>query len=116
MERASRRHGKKTKSSQFSPETTGDETIERMLRPQPLSASPTPKTFATSTPVTFAKRVHIATPTQKPERVTIPTRKIVKIKANDYNLNFVGSDVEDFIKRAESIASIEGANERNLAK
>ncbi|MBW0549139.1 hypothetical protein O181_088854 [Austropuccinia psidii MF-1] len=121
MERAARRHGKKTKSSQFSPETTGDATIERMLRPQQPSPSPTPKTFATSTPGTlpraarFAKRVHITTPTQQPERVTIPTRKIVKIKAKDYNLNFDGSDVEDFIKRAERIASIEGANERDLA-
>ncbi|MBW0580040.1 hypothetical protein O181_119755 [Austropuccinia psidii MF-1] len=121
MERAARRHGKKTKSSQFSPETTGDATIERMLRPQQPSPSPTPKTFATSTPGTlpraarFAKRVHITTPTQQPERATIPTRKIVKIKAKDYNLNFDGSDVEDFIKRAERIASIEGANESNLA-
>ncbi|MBW0527254.1 hypothetical protein O181_066969 [Austropuccinia psidii MF-1] len=101
MERAAKRHGKKTKSSQFSLET-----IERMLRPQQPSPSPTPKTFATSTPGTlpraarFSKRVHIKTPTQKPKRVTIPTRKIVKIKAKDYKLNFDGSDVEDCIKRA----------------
>ncbi|MBW0543350.1 hypothetical protein O181_083065 [Austropuccinia psidii MF-1] len=121
MERAAKRHGKKKKSSKFSPKTTGDETIERILRPQKPSPSPTPKTFATSTPGTFpraarfGKRVHITTPTQKPERATIPTRKIVKIKAKDYNLNFYGSDVEDFIKRAERIASIEGANERDLA-
>ncbi|MBW0560788.1 hypothetical protein O181_100503 [Austropuccinia psidii MF-1] len=94
---------------------------KRMLRPQQPSPSPTPKTFATSTPGTlpraarFAKRVHITTPTQQPERVTISTRKIVKIKAKDYNLNFDGSDVEDFFKRAERIVSIEGANERDLA-
>ena len=98
MERAARRHGKKTKSSQFSPETTGDATIERMLRPQQPSPSPTPKTFATSTPGTlpraarFSKRVHITTPPQKPERVTIPTRKVVKLKAKYYGLNFNGSD------------------------
>ncbi|MBW0574632.1 hypothetical protein O181_114347 [Austropuccinia psidii MF-1] len=121
MERASKRHGNKTKSSQFSPETTGDATIERMIRPQQPSPSPTPKTFATSTPGTlpraarFAKRVHITTPTQQPERVTIPKRKIVKTKENNYSLNFDGCDVEDFIKRAERIASIEGANERDLA-
>ncbi|MBW0515956.1 hypothetical protein O181_055671 [Austropuccinia psidii MF-1] len=119
MERAARGYAKKTKSSQFSPETTGDETIERMLRPQKPSLSPTPKTFATFTPGTlpraarFAKRVHITTPTQQHERLTIPTRKIVKIKAKYYNLNFDGSDVEDFIKRAKKIASIEGANERD---
>ncbi|MBW0551107.1 hypothetical protein O181_090822, partial [Austropuccinia psidii MF-1] len=121
MERAAKRHGKKTKSSQLSPETTGDSTIERMLRPQQPSLSPTPKTFATSTPGTlpraaiFEKRVHITTPTQQPERVTIPKRKIVKMKANDYNLNFDGSDSEYFIKRAERIVSIEGENERDLA-
>ncbi|MBW0490505.1 hypothetical protein O181_030220 [Austropuccinia psidii MF-1] len=121
MERDAKRHGKKTKLSQFSPETTGDSTIERMLRPQQPSPSPTPKTFATSTSgkfpraARFSKRVHITTPTQQPERVTIPTRKIAKRKAKDYNLNFDGSDLEDFIKRAERIASIEGANERDFA-
>ncbi|MBW0532179.1 hypothetical protein O181_071894 [Austropuccinia psidii MF-1] len=121
MERPARRHGKKTKPSQFSPETTGDATTERILRPQQPSPSPTPKTFATSTPGTlpraaiFAKRVHITTPTQQPERATIPIRKIVKIKGKDFNLSFDGSDVEDFIKRAERIISIEGANERYLA-
>ncbi|MBW0576898.1 hypothetical protein O181_116613 [Austropuccinia psidii MF-1] len=121
MERAARRHGKKTKSSTFSPETTGDATIERMLRPQQPSPSPTPKTFETSTPGTFPraarfeKRVHITTPTQQPERVTIPTRKIVQIKAKYYDLNFDGNDVEDFIKRAERIALIEGANKQDLA-
>ncbi|MBW0541754.1 hypothetical protein O181_081469 [Austropuccinia psidii MF-1] len=92
-----------------------------MLRPQQPLPSPTPTTFVTSTPVKlpratrFAKRVHIKTPTPQPERVTIPTRKISKIKAKDFNLNFYGRDVEDFIKRAERIASIEGANERDLA-
>ncbi|MBW0477957.1 hypothetical protein O181_017672 [Austropuccinia psidii MF-1] len=45
MERASKKHGKKTKSSQLSPATTGDATIERMLRPQKPSPSPTPTTF-----------------------------------------------------------------------
>ncbi|MBW0591550.1 hypothetical protein O181_131265 [Austropuccinia psidii MF-1] len=121
MESAGRRHGKKTKSSQFSPETSGGVNIERMLRPQKPSPSPTPKTLATSTPGTFpraerfAKRVNITTPTQQPERATIPTRKIVKIKAKGYNLNFDESDVEDFIKHAERIASIEGANESDLA-
>ncbi|MBW0524608.1 hypothetical protein O181_064323 [Austropuccinia psidii MF-1] len=106
MERAEKRHGKKTKSSQFSPETTGDATVERTLRPQQPSPSPIPKTFATSTPgkfpraSIFSKRVHITTSTHKPEIVTIPIRKIVKIKAKDYNLNFDGSDVEDFIKIA----------------
>ncbi|MBW0521689.1 hypothetical protein O181_061404 [Austropuccinia psidii MF-1] len=53
MGRDARRHGKKTKSGQFSPETTGDATIERMLRPQQPSPSPTPKTVATSTPGTL---------------------------------------------------------------
>ncbi|MBW0469598.1 hypothetical protein O181_009313 [Austropuccinia psidii MF-1] len=92
-----------------------------MLRPQQPSPSPTTKTFATSTPGTFprearfVKRVHITTPTQKPERVTIPTGKIVKIKVKNYSLNFDGSDVEDLIKRAEWIASIEGTNKRDLA-
>ncbi|MBW0486806.1 hypothetical protein O181_026521 [Austropuccinia psidii MF-1] len=121
MERASKRDGKKTKSIQFSPETTGDATIGKILRPQQPSPSPTPKTFATSTPgklpraARFAKRVHITTPTQKPETVTIPIRNIIKTKAKDYSLNFDGSDVEDFIKRAERIALIEGENERDLA-
>ncbi|MBW0559915.1 hypothetical protein O181_099630 [Austropuccinia psidii MF-1] len=121
LERAARRHGKKTKLSQFSPETSGDATIERMLGPQKPSPSPTPKTFGTSAPGTLpraarcAKRVHITTPTQLPERVTILTRDLVKLKAKDYNLNFDGSYVEDFIKRAERIASIEGANESDLA-
>ncbi|MBW0572744.1 hypothetical protein O181_112459 [Austropuccinia psidii MF-1] len=120
MERAEKRHGKKTKSSQFSPETTGDATIEIMLRPQQPSPSPTLRIFATFTPGTFprsarvANREHITKSTQKTERATITTRKIVKIKAKDYNVNFDGSDVEDFIKRAERIASTEGANERDL--
>ncbi|MBW0547223.1 hypothetical protein O181_086938 [Austropuccinia psidii MF-1] len=48
MERAARRHGNKTKSIQFSPETTGDEVIERIFRPQQPSPSPTPKTFGNS--------------------------------------------------------------------
>ncbi|MBW0472909.1 hypothetical protein O181_012624 [Austropuccinia psidii MF-1] len=48
MKRAAKIHGKKTKSSQFSPETTGDETIERMLRPPKQSPSPTPKTFCSN--------------------------------------------------------------------
>ncbi|MBW0501853.1 hypothetical protein O181_041568 [Austropuccinia psidii MF-1] len=120
MESAARTHGKKTKSRQFPPEPTGDAAILRIFRPQKPSPSPTPKTFTTSIPGTlqraarFAKMVHITTPTQQPERVTIPARKIVKIKAKDYNLNFYGIDVEYFIKRAERIESIEGANERDL--
>ncbi|MBW0580343.1 hypothetical protein O181_120058 [Austropuccinia psidii MF-1] len=91
-----------------------------MLRPQQPSPSPTPKGFTTSTPGTFpraarfAKRVHITKPTQQPERATIPITNIVKIKAKYYKLNFDGSDVEDFIKRPERIASIERANERDL--
>ncbi|MBW0551986.1 hypothetical protein O181_091701 [Austropuccinia psidii MF-1] len=91
-----------------------------MLRPQKPSPSPTLKTFSTSPPgkfpraERFSKRVHIKTPTQQSGRVTIPMRKILKIKAKDYNLNFDASDVEDFIKRAERIASIEGANERDI--
>ncbi|MBW0564986.1 hypothetical protein O181_104701 [Austropuccinia psidii MF-1] len=111
-ERAARRHGMKTKSSQFSPETIGDATNERMLRPQQPSPSPTPKTFETSTPGAlpraekFAKRVHITTPTQQPERVTIPPRKIVQMKAKNHNLNLDGSDLEYSMKRAESIGSI----------
>ncbi|MBW0460670.1 hypothetical protein O181_000385 [Austropuccinia psidii MF-1] len=90
----------------------------RLQKPQP---SQNPRTFATSTPGTFpraarfSKRVHIITPTQKPESVTIPKRKVVKVKAKDYNLNFYGSDFEDFIKRAEMITPIEGENERDLA-
>ncbi|MBW0464829.1 hypothetical protein O181_004544 [Austropuccinia psidii MF-1] len=110
MERAAKRHGKKTNSTQFSPETTGDATVERILRPQQPSPSPIPKTFATFTPGTlpraarFSKRVHITPLTQQPEIGTIPTRKIVKIKAKDYNLNFDGSDFENFIRRAERIA------------
>ncbi|MBW0504548.1 hypothetical protein O181_044263 [Austropuccinia psidii MF-1] len=122
MERAAKKHGKKKKSSQLSPESTGDGSIERMLRPQQPKPSPTPKTFITSIPAIFpiaerfAKRVNITTPTQQPERVTIPTRKIVKIKAKDYNLNSDGINVEDFIKRAERIASIQGSNEMDLAK
>ncbi|MBW0482042.1 hypothetical protein O181_021757 [Austropuccinia psidii MF-1] len=121
MERAAKRHCKKTKSSPFSLETTGDATIERILRPQKPSPSPTLNKFSTSTPgilpraERFPKSVHITKPTQKPERVTIPTRKIVKIKEKDYNLNFDGSYFGDFIKRSERIASIEGANEKNLA-
>ncbi|MBW0536928.1 hypothetical protein O181_076643 [Austropuccinia psidii MF-1] len=89
---------------------------KRMLRPQKPSRSPTPKTFATSTPGTFpraerfSKRVDITTSTQQPEIFTIPTRKIVKIKAIYNNLNFDGSDVKDFIKESERRASIEGAN------
>ncbi|MBW0465759.1 hypothetical protein O181_005474 [Austropuccinia psidii MF-1] len=55
MERDAKIHGKKTKSIQFSPETTWDETIERILRPQKPSPSPTPKTFVTSTPGTFPR-------------------------------------------------------------
>ncbi|MBW0548025.1 hypothetical protein O181_087740 [Austropuccinia psidii MF-1] len=92
-----------------------------MLRPQQLSPPPTPKAFATSTPgklptaERFEKMVHITTPTQQPERFTIPTKYIVKIKAKYYKLSFNGSDVEDFIKRPESIASIEECNERCLA-
>ncbi|MBW0558630.1 hypothetical protein O181_098345 [Austropuccinia psidii MF-1] len=107
MESASKRHEKKTKSSQFLPETTGDPTIEIILRPQKPSSSPTPNTFATYTPGTlpraaiFAKRAHIKTPTQQPERVTIPIRNIVKIKAKYYNLKFDWSDVENFMKRSE---------------
>ncbi|MBW0533150.1 hypothetical protein O181_072865 [Austropuccinia psidii MF-1] len=121
MERAAKRHGKKIKSIQLSPQTTGDATIEIMLRPQKPSPSPTPKTFEKSTPGTlpraaiFAKRLHITTPTQQPKRASIATRNIVKVKAKYYNLNFDGSYVEDFIKRAYRIASIEGANERDLA-
>ncbi|MBW0581756.1 hypothetical protein O181_121471 [Austropuccinia psidii MF-1] len=121
MERAAKRHGKKKKTSQFSPETTGDATIERTLRHQKPLPSPTPKTFATSTPGTLprdarvSQRVHITTPTQKPEIATIPTRKIAKIKEKDYKLKFNGSYVENFIKRMERIASIEGSNERDLA-
>ncbi|MBW0541604.1 hypothetical protein O181_081319 [Austropuccinia psidii MF-1] len=92
-----------------------------MLRPQPPSPSPTPYTFVKSTPGTlprgarFAKRVHIQTQTQELERITIPTRKSVKIKEKDDNLKFERSYFEDLIKRAERIASIEGANERHLA-
>ncbi|MBW0525312.1 hypothetical protein O181_065027 [Austropuccinia psidii MF-1] len=121
MERAAKRHGQKTKSYQFSPETTRDATIETLLRPQQPSPSPTPKKFATSTPgklpiaARFEKRVYITTPTQQPERDKIPTSKIFKIKAKDNNLNFDESDVEDFIKRAERMESIEGANKRDLA-
>ncbi|MBW0512489.1 hypothetical protein O181_052204 [Austropuccinia psidii MF-1] len=113
MERAAKRHGKKTKSSKFSPEPTGDEAVGRMLRPQQPSPSPIPKIFSTSTPGTlprdtrFEKRVNITTPTQKPEEHTIPTRKIVKIKAKDHNISLDGNDFEDFIKRAERIAEIE---------
>ncbi|MBW0535134.1 hypothetical protein O181_074849 [Austropuccinia psidii MF-1] len=120
MERAAKIHGKRTKSSQFLPETTGDAIIEIMLRPQQPSPSPTLRIFATSTPGTLpratrvANREHITKSTQTTERVTITTIKIVKIKAKDYNINFDGSDVEDFIKRAERIASTEGANERDL--
>ncbi|MBW0503133.1 hypothetical protein O181_042848 [Austropuccinia psidii MF-1] len=70
MEKSANQHARKTKSSQFSPETTGDSTIESMFRPQKPSPSLTLKQFATSTPAsfpratTFAKRVHITTPTQ----------------------------------------------------
>ncbi|MBW0552520.1 hypothetical protein O181_092235 [Austropuccinia psidii MF-1] len=60
------------------------------------------------------KRVHIKTPTQQPERVTITTRKILTIKAKAYKLKCDESGVEDFIKKAERIESTEGANERNL--
>ncbi|MBW0516766.1 hypothetical protein O181_056481 [Austropuccinia psidii MF-1] len=117
MERAAKTHGKKTKSSQFSSEPiTGDAKTERILRPQKSSPSPNPKTFATATQATlqraarFSKMLHITTPTQQPERVTLPTRRVVKMKANNYNLSFNGNELEDFIKRAESIASIEGEN------
>ncbi|MBW0552108.1 hypothetical protein O181_091823 [Austropuccinia psidii MF-1] len=91
-----------------------------MLRPQQQSKSPTPKKFATPIPGTFPiparfeKRVNIITPTQQPEIFTITTRKIFKRKAMDYNLKFDGSDVEEFIKKAEKIASIEGTNEMDL--
>ncbi|MBW0474291.1 hypothetical protein O181_014006 [Austropuccinia psidii MF-1] len=121
MERTSKRHGKQKKSIQLSPETTGDATIKRMLRPQQPSQSPTPKTFARFTPGTFPRaarfsnRVNITTPMQPAGRVTIHTRNIVKRKAKDYNLNFEGLDVEDFIKRAKRIVSMEEANERDLA-
>ncbi|MBW0492246.1 hypothetical protein O181_031961 [Austropuccinia psidii MF-1] len=80
MERPAKRHGKKTKSIQFSPETTtGDPTIERLHRPQNSSPLPTPKTFEPSTPGKFpraarnSKRVHITTPPQQPERATKAT-------------------------------------------
>ncbi|MBW0515131.1 hypothetical protein O181_054846 [Austropuccinia psidii MF-1] len=91
-----------------------------MLRPQKPLPSSIPKTFEISTPGAIQrasrldKGVHITTPTQKPGRVTTPTRKSVKIQEKGYNLNFYGSNVEDFIKRAERIESIEGANERDL--
>ncbi|MBW0547830.1 hypothetical protein O181_087545 [Austropuccinia psidii MF-1] len=111
MERAAKRHGMKTKSIPFLPETTtGDETIEKIHRTKKTLPSPTPKAFAISTPgkfpraKRFEKRVHIKTQTQKNEIVTITTRNIVKIKAKDYNLNFDGYDVEDFITRAKRIA------------
>ncbi|MBW0479949.1 hypothetical protein O181_019664 [Austropuccinia psidii MF-1] len=112
MERDLKRNGKKTKSSQLSPETTGNGTIERLHRPQQPSPSQTPKTYKNSTPGTlpraarFSERVPITTPTQQPERVKITTIKIVKIKEKDYSFNFDVSDVEDSIKRAERIASI----------
>ncbi|MBW0482909.1 hypothetical protein O181_022624 [Austropuccinia psidii MF-1] len=63
----------------------------------------------------FQKMVYIITPAQQLKRVTIPTRKIFKIEAKDYSLKLDGSEVEDFIKRSERIASIEGANERDLS-
>ncbi|MBW0523928.1 hypothetical protein O181_063643 [Austropuccinia psidii MF-1] len=110
MGRAAKTHGKKTKSSKFSPETTGDATIERILRPQqPQRHLQHPHQENCQDMQDLKKR------TEKTERVTIPTRKIVKIKAKDYNLNFDGSDLEDFVKSSERIASIKGANERDLA-
>ncbi|MBW0591860.1 hypothetical protein O181_131575 [Austropuccinia psidii MF-1] len=92
-----------------------------MLRHQKPSPLLSPKTFAKSIPgilpraERFERRVHTKTPTQKPERATILKRKIVKIKAKDYNLSFFGSYVETSIKRAERIASIEGDNEKDLS-
>ncbi|MBW0484129.1 hypothetical protein O181_023844 [Austropuccinia psidii MF-1] len=114
MEIEAKRHGKKAKQTQPSPEaTTEDDIIERILRPQPPSPTPNQKSFSKSTPGNLkrsgrrARRVKITTPDLSPERVAIPSRRIVKIKAEYYNLDFDDSYVEDFIKRSERRAAIE---------
>ncbi|MBW0555523.1 hypothetical protein O181_095238 [Austropuccinia psidii MF-1] len=86
--------------------------------PSPFSrpmASSTP--FTSQRPNTLPKWVNIYSQVSSPFKKEIPQNNtpIVKIRTKDYNLWFVGKEVERFIKRVENIAEIEGESGRDIA-
>ncbi|MBW0550482.1 hypothetical protein O181_090197 [Austropuccinia psidii MF-1] len=117
--------GKRRESKSYTPGAGPNEpNLSRHVRPEESPIYQTPGPRATSTPGTesrpsnISKRVFVSTPTHpSPLQQEIPMkeRSVVKIKANSYNLNFNGEEVEIFIKKIERIAQIEGATEEDLA-
>ncbi|MBW0583603.1 hypothetical protein O181_123318 [Austropuccinia psidii MF-1] len=100
-------------------------TLPRHVKPEDSPISPTPGPRETSTPKTeqrsqsIPKKFFLTTPNH-PSRLQkeIPkvTSPIVKIRAKDYNLVFDGNEVEQFIKRVEAAAEIEGFSGEDMTR
>ncbi|MBW0528202.1 hypothetical protein O181_067917 [Austropuccinia psidii MF-1] len=119
-----------TVEGQYEEENGGeDQTVKiqsfiKHIRPENSPISPAPGPRAISTPETeprinniprraFVSKPNNASPLQ--QQVLKQERPVAKIKAKDYNLNFNGEEVENFIKKAERIAQIEGETDKDLA-
>ncbi|MBW0532659.1 hypothetical protein O181_072374 [Austropuccinia psidii MF-1] len=105
-------------------DSPSEPTLPRHVRPEDSPISPTPGPRETSTPETqprtqnipmgsFVTTPNIPSPLQ--QIVPRQERPVVKIKAKDYNLNFVGDEVEKFIRKVERTAQIAGATDEGLA-
>ncbi|MBW0510516.1 hypothetical protein O181_050231 [Austropuccinia psidii MF-1] len=69
-------------------------------------------------PSTLPRIVNIPSqiPTPLHQQILRNTTPIVKIRSKDYNMWLDGKDVGRFIKKAESIAEIEGESRRDIAR
>ncbi|MBW0496012.1 hypothetical protein O181_035727 [Austropuccinia psidii MF-1] len=88
----------------------------------PSSHTPGPRAKSTPAtqprPQTHQRREFYSTPTNPiplQHQILRQERPVVKIKAEDYNLNFNEEEVEKFISKVERIVQIEGAREEDLA-
>ncbi|MBW0579715.1 hypothetical protein O181_119430 [Austropuccinia psidii MF-1] len=122
----SKKKGNRRQSTTFPPGGTPIEsTLPRHVRHEESPISPTSVPRTTSTPVTEQKshnaprRVFVSTPAHPSplqQQLSREIRLIVKIRAKDHNLWFDGKEVERVIKKVESIAEIEGAKGRDIAR
>ncbi|MBW0495910.1 hypothetical protein O181_035625 [Austropuccinia psidii MF-1] len=73
----------------------------------------TSRHYTEQRPSTLRRRVNISSQIPTALHQDIP---IVKIRAKDYNMWFVGKDVERFIKKVENISEIEGTSGRDIER
>ncbi|MBW0510054.1 hypothetical protein O181_049769 [Austropuccinia psidii MF-1] len=122
----SKKKGNMREQTSYTPGASPSEpSLPRHVRPEDSPISPTPGPRATSTPKkeqrsqSIPKKVSLTTPNHPcPLQKEIPkaTSPIVKIRVKDYNLVFDSNEVENFIKRVEEEAEIEGASGEDIAR